>query len=234
MTASSARPSSVSEPIPRLSAGEIGIWLCAGDASNSEAFARDLLSRLTGLVPAQLEIERGEHGKPFLANAPQPLQFSLSHSGGWMACAVARATPLGVDLEVHDPRRDVMPLARRFFRRPEHVELAALEERARVQRFYDLWTLKEARVKALGSSLGRELETTGFRIEDAARGLPVISPQPDPGNAYYCLLSALPGYSLALCSLAARVRPPRVSVVRWLESGEERAMPAPLMAVSSC
>ena len=234
MTASSARPSSVSESTPCLSAGEIGIWFCAGDASDSETFARELLARFTGLQPAQLEIHRGEYGKPFLVNAPRPLQFSLSHSGRWMACAVSAEVPLGVDLEMHDPKRDVMALARRFFRRPEQLELGPLEEGARVQRFYDLWTLKEARVKALGSSLGRELETTGFRIEDADCGLPVISTEPGPGDAFYCLLSALPGHSLALCSLAVQVRPPRISVARLLESGEDRAMSTRLIASSPC
>ena len=212
--------------------GEIGIWLCASDASDSETLARNLLSRLTGLMPAQLEIERGEHGKPFLANARQPLQFSLSHSGRWMACAVAARTALGVDLEVHDSQRDVMPLARRFFREPEYRELTVLGHRARLQRFYDLWTLKEARVKALGSSLGRELETTGFRIDEAAGGVPVISSQPGADNAFYCLLSAIPEYSLALCVLQATDCPPPVRVIRLLESGKEQAMPTRLLAVS--
>jgi phosphopantetheine--protein transferase-like protein len=183
-------------------------------------------------MPAQLEIDRGEHGKPHLVDAPIPLQFSLSHSGGWMACAVALEAPVGVDLEAHDPRRDVMPIARRFFREPECLELAALEGEARLQHFYDLWTLKEAYVKARGSSLARELETTGFRIDAAAQGLPVISPQPGADNAFYCLLSSFPGYSLALCSLAVGVRAPRIRVLRLRESGTEQVMPGQLAAAS--
>ena len=159
------------------------------------------------------------------------LHFSLSHSGDWMVVAVARGVELGVDLEIHDLRRDVLRLARRFFAEMECRDLLALEGEDRVQRFYDLWTLREARVKALGGTLGREMERVAFRINDAD---PVsrITVQPVSEDAGYCLYSSLQGYSLALCILSALQAPPRFSLQELSGSGETRTVPGHCRASS--
>ena len=229
----SARTSSVSKSVFPLARGEVTIWLSDGAAAgDSETFLRTLLSRFTGIDGAELEIARGEQGKPFLVNAPQPLQFSLSHSGDRLVLALARDASVGVDLEVHDPQRQVMPLARRFFSRVEHEDLDALVEEARRQRFYDLWTLKEARVKALGGSLASQLETTGFRIDDSAPGLPGICPHPASPDDFYGLLVAPPGYSLAICVLSPPRCPPRITLFTGSETDDARPLPVRLRACS--
>lgn len=232
MTRSSEKPSSDSDLPAQLPVGEIRVWLGASDALDSDTFSRQLLSRFTGLAPADLEIERGEQGKPRLVNGPRVLTFSLSHSGAWMVFALSHSAEIGVDIEVHDSRRELMRLARRFFSEAETQVLQALQEGPRVERFYDLWTLKEARIKALGSSLGRDLEVSSFTIEDTAGGLPVISARPVPANAFYGLLSPLEGYSLALCALSPPLIPPCISVFSLSQSGVERRLPIELRACS--
>ena len=229
----SARTSSVSEPILPLARGAVPVWLSDGaDTGDSETFLRTVLSRFTGVGGPELEIARGEQGKPFLVNAPHPRQFSLGHSGDRLVLALARDASVGVDLEVHDPQRQVMPLARRFFSRVEHEDLDALAEEACRQRFYDLWTLKEARVKALGGSLASELETTGFRIDDSAPGLPGICPQPASPDDFYGLLVAPPGYSLAICVLSPPRCPPRIKLFSGSETDDARPLPVQLRAGS--
>lgn len=75
-----------------------------------------------------------------------PLSFSLSHSGGYAACAVS-ARPVGVDLE------EIRPL------RPALLGILSEEERAWMgddaARFAQLWTAKEAMLKCRGAALGR-------------------------------------------------------------------------------
>ena len=232
MTRSSGKPSSDSDLPAQLPTGDIRVWLGASAASDSDTFSRALLSRFTGLAPADLEIERGEQGKPRLVNGPLALPFSLSHSGDWMVFALSRNVEIGVDIEVHDSRRELLRLARRFFSEAETQVLESLHEGPRIERFYDLWTLKEARIKALGSSLGRELEVSSFTIEDAARGLPAISSRPSSSNTFYGLMTPRPGYSLALCALSPSLPPPSITVYSLSQSGEEHRLPIELRACS--
>jgi hypothetical protein len=86
--------------------------------------------------------------------APGGRARSLSHSGGFAALAVGPAgSRLGVDLERVDRRRDPLRLARFAFDAREVAQLEALSGPAREERFYTLWTLKEAAIKALGHPL---------------------------------------------------------------------------------
>ncbi|MYR40515.1 4-phosphopantetheinyl transferase, partial [Streptomyces sp. SID5910] len=59
---------------------------------------RTVLARYTGQAPADIRLARERpHGRPVLRDAPLPW-FSLSHSHGLVAVAVA-ARPVGVDVQ---------------------------------------------------------------------------------------------------------------------------------------
>jgi 4'-phosphopantetheinyl transferase len=89
--------------------------------------------------------------------------LSLSHSGGFAAVAASRAAlRMGVDLECERPR-DMSRLARFAFAEPEHSQLETLTDAdARAERFYILWTLKEAFAKALSLPLLASLRQCTF------------------------------------------------------------------------
>ena len=222
-------------PLPE---GEVHIWLSARTAApSSDAFLRQLLSLYLGLAPQELSFEYGEYGKPALANSPQNLQFNLSHGGEWFACAVARGMQLGLDLECCEHEREPMKLARRFYSPEEQAALAALDGDDRRLMFYDLWTLKEARIKAGGGALGRELESTGFRVDllpGKANGCIAEITRPDSHAAFCCLLQAPPGYALALCALSPPVTPPRMHLYQLHASGEKQSLRLDLRADSHC
>jgi 4'-phosphopantetheinyl transferase len=97
------------------------------------------------------------------AFAHEETALSLSHSGGFAAVAASRvALRIGVDLECARPR-DMSRLARFAFSEPEHSQLAALaDDAARAERFYILWTLKEAFAKALSLPLMASLRQCTF------------------------------------------------------------------------
>jgi phosphopantetheinyl transferase (holo-ACP synthase) len=77
---------------------------------------------------------------------------SLSHSGGLAALAQGPlGSRIGVDLELHRPRRD-MSIARFAYSAAES-EWLARETDERESLFYTLWVAKEAAAKALGISL---------------------------------------------------------------------------------
>lgn len=222
MTESSASASSDSETQARgrardgvraLGEGELHLWLCRRDAAvSSDAFKRGVLSRYASVAPADWQFAADEHGKPRVVGAAAGLQFNVSHSREWLVCALARHAPVGVDLEYCDTQREVMKLAQRFFCAAEVSALAACAASVLHDRFYDLWTLKEAAVKARGEALAPGLQHRCFAITypgetDCGPGSIAASTPAAPEPAHYCLLDALPDYRLAVCSLAPSVLP---------------------------
>ena len=82
-------------------------------------------------------------GKPRLSD--NSLQFSLSHSSGMALCAVSRGAALGVDVERIDPQAATAALAAEVFCPAEQDWIGKSAER-----FFALWTVKEALFKAAG------------------------------------------------------------------------------------
>ncbi|WP_343586655.1 4'-phosphopantetheinyl transferase superfamily protein, partial [Herbaspirillum sp.] len=71
--------------------------------------------------------------------------FSLSHSLGWLACAIGEVFPVGVDIEAPAPQRDLPALAQQAFSERETAWLATQEHYS--DAFYRLWCAKEALYK---------------------------------------------------------------------------------------
>jgi phosphopantetheine--protein transferase-like protein len=244
VTELSARTFSVSDPqlAPRgeqrlyLGEQDVDIWLCSHDrVANSDEFKRRVLSRYAEVVPADWQFAIGEHGKPCLVDAAHALDFNLSHSGDWLACAVTAGAPVGVDIEACKPKRDVMTLARRFFREEEVASLESCDSAGQRDQFYDFWTLKESAVKARGGVLVSGLDTRGFAltykrgIAFEQRHIALTTPD-EVVTAQYCLLDPSPGYRLAICWLPAAPLQPQLRVFELCESGVCRTINLPLRA----
>lgn len=97
--------------------------------------------------------ERPEQAPRVQELANTPWHFSLSHSRGVIALLLTNTGPCGVDVEFRRSRRNLLELARQWFHPQEARMLAALPEPERTDRFYRLWTLKEAWIKAHGQTL---------------------------------------------------------------------------------
>lgn len=212
-----------------LKAQDLHLWLCSRErVTNSDAFKRTVLSRYAGMPPQDLEFEEGEHGKPELVGTS--LQFNLSHSGDWLACAVTAGTPVGVDLERCRPERASVKVARRFFRDEEAELLENSSGSSMAERFYDFWTLKEAAVKARGGALAPGLAAHGFSLdysEAQQDGGRITATATD--TARYVLLDPVVGYRVALCWMGA-ARPPRLGLFELDHGGDVAHLPATLRA----
>jgi 4'-phosphopantetheinyl transferase len=116
------------------------------------AAQRLVLGAYLGLAPAQLHFESGINKKPRLREAPT-LHYNVSHTGDWVVLAVAEAE-VGIDIEQLAPCfafQDVLdysfsPAEKAF------VEHSPVPHHA----FYQLWTRKEAFVKATGRGIDAE------------------------------------------------------------------------------
>lgn len=115
-----------------------------------------VLARYLGGEPSAIALTAGPYGRPGLAlGHPDPLHFNWSHSGERALIAVARSVQPGIDLELADrrPQRAVDALARRFFAAEESAWLGQLAPAGRGLAFLQLWTAKEAVLKAHGQGI---------------------------------------------------------------------------------
>jgi 4'-phosphopantetheinyl transferase len=112
---------------------QVDIWVGA-----SRSLVREVLAREAGIAPAELHIERGENGKPFVPEWPH-LYFNLSHSGSLYVCGITHVGPIGVDIE---QVRDI----------PEAEDIRKQYALA-AGPFLVAWTRREAYLKARGVGL---------------------------------------------------------------------------------
>lgn len=112
--------------------------------------------------------------RPFLAleGTEARVAASLSHSGERVLCAIAAAGLVGVDVERIRPRREWDRLAAFVLHPSERSRLEALEEPARWQGFYRVWTLKEAMAKALGVGLALPFSRILFSDDNRVAAAP--------------------------------------------------------------
>lgn len=134
---------------------------------------------------------------------------SLSHSGGYAGLGIApRETRLGVDLECLAPR-DFVSLADIAYAPEEAGWLARLEDGpGRCAAFYELWTLKEAFVKALRLPLLDGLRAC--RFVDARGNWNGAVPSPEPWQA--TVFAPRPDVRLAV---VAPARPGQPACYEW-------------------
>jgi 4'-phosphopantetheinyl transferase len=129
----------------------------------ARALARTALARYSGTPPHDLRFGTDRCRRPELTSPALPgLCFSLARTAGLAVGLFAFDHEVGVDVERVAPI-DVAGLAGRFFSPEEAAGLSRLEGDARLARFYALWTLREAYLKARGVGLTLPLEQLIFR-----------------------------------------------------------------------
>lgn len=186
----------------------------------AHALVRSALSRLCGVEPGALAFESGEHGRPELIEpACQPrLRFNLSHTRGLVACAVGLEHDLGVDVEHIERRLEIDSLAASVFSEHERAALDQLPDERRRERFFQLWTLKEAYIKAVG--VGLSLPLRAITLEPEAAQGPAIAFDAaaiadDPRAWWFAVRRVGSGHMLAVALKRAR---PDAVLIQGLES----------------
>ncbi len=128
------------------------------------AFVRLCLSRYTLSAPHTLTLTTEANGKPHLTNAWLPIVFNLSHSHNMAIVAVGIDHAVGVDIEITSRRRSQHSIAERYFHPTEAAIFKQLTETEQCIYFFQLWTLKEAFLKATGEGISGGLDKTAFNL----------------------------------------------------------------------
>jgi 4'-phosphopantetheinyl transferase len=120
---------------------------------------RQLLASYLNVAPAAIDLTVGLQGKPQVAG----LEFNLSHSGDLVIYGVG-SVAVGIDIE---QQRDLNyeALMQRFFAPAERQAWQEVPMDRRSVTFFQLWTMKEAYVKAIGTGLHTPLSTFAVSLQ---------------------------------------------------------------------
>ena len=120
-------------------------------------------------------------------------EFNISHSGKYVVLTKGGTEPVGVDIELM--QRGNKHIAPRFF---------TLDECVQIDRSYDpdktftqIWTLKEAFLKCIGSGVGKDLKRFTIHIDDDEN---IRIDNRINRNFYYFKEYDVSGYKLSVCS----------------------------------
>jgi 4'-phosphopantetheinyl transferase len=138
---------------------------------------RTALGRYLQIHPGKLDFVSSKRGKPQLSSefAGADLHFNLAHSEELGLLAITRIGALGVDIERVRRITDVDDLVVRFFSKRESALFQKLALPEKPTAFFNLWTRKEALLKATGQGIGMALNAVevSFLPGDPARLLAI-------------------------------------------------------------
>jgi 4'-phosphopantetheinyl transferase len=164
----------------------------------TRALAQFTLARWTGVRPGEVAFVRTGHGKPHL-QPPSNVRFNLTNTTHLVACLVGVDREVGVDAEPLARADDILGMADTLFRGSEHDQLNRLPLQDKRRRAVELWTFKEAYVKARG--LGVAISLGDFHVEYAS-GAPVLqltSLGDDDGKRWELRRFEIEGHIVAAC-----------------------------------
>jgi 4'-phosphopantetheinyl transferase len=135
----------------------------------TRALLRSVLSLYADSVPpSSWQFEKNAYGKPTVRYPTGlSLSFNLSHTEQMVVLAVSGEGAVGVDVERTQRKSEVLDIADHYFSPRELRQLRALPQALRHDRFFDLWTLKEAYIKACGMGLSIPLDHFSYLFADS-------------------------------------------------------------------
>jgi 4'-phosphopantetheinyl transferase len=176
---------------------------------------RTVLGKYLQTPPAEVPLVYGPNGKPLLqaASYRQTIHFNLAHSQNLALLAVTYAGQIGVDVEAVRPLSDAHELVNRFFSARESDTFESVPQSAKPEAFFNLWTRKEAWLKATGEGIGHLLNKVEVSFLPGEPAKLLSLPQDSTSRWTLTDLAPAPGFAGALavaCSSA-----PILSCWRW-------------------
>jgi 4'-phosphopantetheinyl transferase len=127
---------------------------------------RQLLGNYLAANPRSLVFSYSDRGKPRLAQNLS-LQFNISHSQEYALFGFTLNHLIGVDIEYQRAMPDALKIAQRFFSPREYTMLEAVAIEQQSKLFFQLWTAKEAYLKATGTGLAASLSSIEIALDQS-------------------------------------------------------------------
>ena len=125
------------------------------------AALRRILGRALGVPTPELTLITGEFGKPALPEPFIGLHFNLSHCEDLALVVLSMEGPVGVDIEAAGRAPSLLGCEVTFCH-PEEIALLPDQEGPRAAALLEIWTRKEALLKALGTGMSLAPETVSL------------------------------------------------------------------------
>lgn len=182
----------------------------------TRALCRTVLSAYSNASPQDWRFRTNRYGRPEIDadDETPPLRFNLSNASGLVACAVTRTADIGIDVEATDRGGETEAIADRYFAPQELREFEALATEHRRRRFFELWTLKEAYLKASGVGLSLALDRISFALLGDAIGIAFASDVADSASDWQFALHDIGPRHLMALSVRRAQQPPFVTSIR--------------------
>ncbi|MDJ0508106.1 MAG: 4'-phosphopantetheinyl transferase superfamily protein [Crocosphaera sp.] len=142
-------------------------------------------------IPAEeINFQYSPYGKPQLVNNLQSegLKFNVSHSENLAIYGISRHHLIGIDIEYLRPMKEAEKLAERFFSSKEFEAIKSLSTEKKEKAFFQLWTAKEAYLKAIGKGISGGLEQVEISLREPMELIKV----PEKNQSSWELLSFTP------------------------------------------
>jgi len=128
---------------------------------------KKLISNYTTLRPDEVMFTHNRYGKPELSPhlCSSGLQFNMSHTNGMGVVALAKNNPVGVDIEEVRELHDLDDLVEFCLSSYEKSWFSCIPGDMLLRVFYQLWTAKEAFLKAIGTGLSFPMMEVEFTLK---------------------------------------------------------------------
>lgn len=151
-------------------------WLSSDEASRANRFrqsagreqfilnrgiTRAVLSDYLGQPPQEINFHYGQHGKPGVVG----LQFNVSHSCSTVAIVLSDTYLVGVDIEFSDRELNLDQVAKILLSPDALSSWTILSELQKRQSLFEIWTAKEAYLKARGFGLDQNLQKISVELQ---------------------------------------------------------------------
>jgi 4'-phosphopantetheinyl transferase len=167
-----------------------------------EILIRSVMIQKYDIDNEDLVFQENEYGKPSLINFPHVF-FNVSHSGDFVVCAFDDF-PVGIDIEkIKDI--EYVDIAGSFFTPKECEYMIKSDSNQQINKFYDLWALKESYIKCCGKGLSLPLQSFSVEIN----GPEDIRICTDNGYTEHTLrmIEIESEYRMAVCVLNKHIHP---------------------------
>jgi len=204
----------------------------------SRALLRTVLSRYASIGPKDWSFSTSAYGRPEIANTHATdggLSFSVSHTQGLIALAVANNRTLGIDVEHLAASDASITLAHHFFSSDEVAAVHDVPHQQQQLRFFEYWTLKEAYVKARGMGFSIPLESFSIRFPDDHSVNLVSNAKLDDDSSRWQLWQFRPAseHLVAVCAERLNAQSPKLTVRETIPTVSERIMTPKLLRTSA-
>lgn len=151
---------------------------------------QEVVKDVLGLLAEEIVIGKNEHGKPFI-QGHEEFKYNISHSGNMVMLAYSKQE-VGADIE--ELRNKDIKVAKRCFNKSEYDYVLGKgqdDNDAVTERFFRVWTMKEAYLKYSGKGISVPLDSFLLDMENLCV----------EGEPYKFYTKRLDNYTMAICAM---------------------------------